>query len=67
MKQILAVTLTLAMLLAVLTGCMAPQDNNSSQNLKDSPNSKISQNSLIIEETIKTLLLHHYPRDMNIH
>ena len=61
MKRILAVTLTLVMLLAALTGCVASQDDNSSQPPKDSPNSKISKNSLIREETIKNITVTSEP------
>ncbi len=61
MKRILAVTLTLVMLLAALTGCMASQDDNDSEILKDSPNSNTTQNSLIREKTINNITVTSLP------
>lgn len=61
MKRILAITLTLVMLLAALTGCMASQDDNDSEILKDSPNSNTTQNSLIREKTINNITVTSLP------
>ena len=61
MKRILAITLTLVILLAALTGCMASQDDNDSEILKDSPNSNTTQNSLIREKTINNITVTSLP------
>lgn len=49
MKRTFAVTLTLIMVLAALTGCMASQTDNNSQN------SEISQNELLKEGNVKSI------------